>query len=233
MQSPLAGSAAGSSSLTPCTRRTKELLCAQDSLSLHLCRFQVLAVEKLEGIRSFKYPKFHANCKYADLIRELGTVALASASSGEATLKEIKAGYMNSNKKAGGLERQVCSSLLLGCSGSNRWLVCAAHCAHVVSNSPGECCCASSVTIQLGLFARVNDMFVSCRYGTTAGMLFWPARHIHSRRTDLQGARCVDPPHALLLLLHTCAHSSILSFVFASAAVADCRLTVHEFDTLI
>ena len=72
-----------------------------------LHRFQVLAVQELGEFRSFKYPKFHANSKYAALIRWLGSATLADASAGEGSHKRIKAAYLLSNKKAGGLEQQV------------------------------------------------------------------------------------------------------------------------------
>ena len=72
-----------------------------------LRRYQTLAVEHLGEMRSFNTSKFHAHGKYVPLIRWLGCALLASASPGEATRKVIKAGYLNSNKKAGGLEEQV------------------------------------------------------------------------------------------------------------------------------
>ena len=70
-------------------------------------RYQMLALENLGGFRSFKISRFHAHGKYVLLIRWLGSATLASASPGEATHKVIKAGYLNSNKKSGGLEEQV------------------------------------------------------------------------------------------------------------------------------
>ena len=85
-------------------------------------RYQTLAVEHLGEMRSFKTSKFHAHGKYAPLIRWLGCALLASASPGEATHKVIKAGYLNSNKKAGGLEEQVwpsfcqCTLLMWHCA---------------------------------------------------------------------------------------------------------------------
>ncbi|KAK9917456.1 hypothetical protein WJX75_004513 [Coccomyxa subellipsoidea] len=70
-------------------------------------RYQMLALENLGGFRSFKTSKFHAHGKYVPLIRWLGSATLASASPGEATHKIIKEGYLNSNKKSGGLEEQI------------------------------------------------------------------------------------------------------------------------------
>ena len=67
----------------------------------------MLVLENLGGLRSFKTSKFHSHGKYVPLIRWLGSATLASASPGEATHKVIKAGYLNSNKKSGGLEEQV------------------------------------------------------------------------------------------------------------------------------
>ena len=72
-------------------------------------RYQVLAVELLSEYRpgGFRYPKFHANRKYAGLIRNKGCVGLASAGYGESTHKNIKKAWLLSNKKSAGLERQV------------------------------------------------------------------------------------------------------------------------------
>ena len=66
-------------------------------------------MEQLGAYRpgGFRYPKFHANRKYPELIRRTGCVGLASAGYGEATHKLIKQAYQLSNKKSAGLEQQV------------------------------------------------------------------------------------------------------------------------------
>lgn len=64
-------------------------------------------MSELEGIKSFLYPKFFNNRKYEELIPWLGSALLVSASSGEASHKEVKDGYRHSNKQGESATDQV------------------------------------------------------------------------------------------------------------------------------
>ena len=61
--------------------------------------FQESAVQLLSHWKKFGYPKFFHNRKYEILIDWLGSAITVSASSGEATHKELKAAWRHTNKQ--------------------------------------------------------------------------------------------------------------------------------------
>ena len=71
------------------------------------CRWQRGAVHRLEGVKDFGYIKFFGSRKYEELIDWLGSSMIASASSGEATHKELKHAYAYTNKQGGAAMKQV------------------------------------------------------------------------------------------------------------------------------
>ena len=61
------------------------------------------------GDKSWAFPKFYDMFKFGELIREFGSVAIASASYGERSHKDFKAAKLFTNNHKATLMNQVCA----------------------------------------------------------------------------------------------------------------------------
>lgn len=73
-------------------------------------RWQTKAVELLGHKKDWNYPKFFANRKYKEAIDWLGSSLIVSASSGEATHKQLKGAWRHTNKQGDAAVDQVMPS---------------------------------------------------------------------------------------------------------------------------
>ena len=79
---------------TLCPRVTE----AGEDLTSFLCRWAERAVSRLEGMKNSRCVNFSGSWKYRDFIDWLPSSMMTSASSGEATHKELKQAWVHSNK---------------------------------------------------------------------------------------------------------------------------------------
>ena len=67
-------------------------------------------MRRLGSVKDFRYIKFFGSRKYEELINCFGSSMISSASSGEATHKELKEAWRHSNKQGEAAMQQVSQS---------------------------------------------------------------------------------------------------------------------------